>query len=226
LVIVFLVITALEAPIPEEFAKALGPVLMGRRIQTERQAFAIGLASGAGFAILENMLYQGIYADWSGWGWAGVTTLRAFGSVMHPLGTAIIALAWFRARQRDHGWLRRLAGAYLLSVGLHTLWNGGFQIFVYLTGMDYYQEVSIYGMYVELMLIIFLVLISIGLWGILRRYVVRLGREEQAEVASWHVSRRALALWAFACAAIIIPIGAALGPAWKQIVSVVVGGNP
>ncbi|MGB3716910.1 MAG: hypothetical protein WA996_21020, partial [Candidatus Promineifilaceae bacterium] len=45
-VIVLLFITALQAPIPEEFAKALGPGFMLNRISNERQAFMLGLASG------------------------------------------------------------------------------------------------------------------------------------------------------------------------------------
>jgi RsiW-degrading membrane proteinase PrsW (M82 family) len=125
LILVFLVVTAIEAPIPEEFAKALGIPMFGRaRIQNERQAFAIGLASGASFAILENMLYEGIYASHNGWSWGGITFLRSIGAVLHPLCTGIIALGWFRMRD---GGVGKLLKAYLLSVGLHTLWNGGFE---------------------------------------------------------------------------------------------------
>jgi RsiW-degrading membrane proteinase PrsW (M82 family) len=102
-VLFFVLFVALQAPIPEEFAKALGPGLFGRRLTSERQAFFVGLASGAGFAILENMLYQGLYAQWSGWTWGGVTLLRAAGSVLHPLGTAVIARALYRARGRPAG---------------------------------------------------------------------------------------------------------------------------
>ncbi|TET38713.1 MAG: PrsW family intramembrane metalloprotease, partial [Anaerolineales bacterium] len=123
LIIIFFIITALQAPIPEEFAKALGITMFGRkRVLDERQAFMIGLASGAGFAILENMLYEGVYAQWSGWTWGGVTLIRGIGSVMHPLCTAIVALGWFRARKMGWGTLLK---AYFLAIGLHTLWNGG-----------------------------------------------------------------------------------------------------
>jgi hypothetical protein len=221
MLVFFLLSTALQAPIPEEFAKALGPALFGRRIRNERQAFAIGLACGAGFAILENMLYEGMYAEWSGWSWGGITLLRAIGSVMHPLCTAIIALALFHERSRQPGWFKRLALAFLLSVGLHTLWNGGFDVFVFLTGLDYFggEAVSfpIYGLYVEVLLVIFLGLLSVGLWWLLRRYVRRLGAGVEVRVMPETVSRRALAAWALACALVIIPIGAALGPAWSQI---------
>jgi len=228
LLIVFLMATALEAPIPEEFAKALGVTLFGRkRITTERQALMIGLASGAGFAILENMLYEGLYAQYSGWSWGGVTLLRGLGAVMHPVCTALVALGWFRAREGHWG---QLLKAYLAAVGLHTLWNGGFSAFVYLTGLDYYGGLgwsfTIYGLAVELLLVVFLVALSLALWWLLRRLVTSLALEIEPDLAPTFVSPRALAAWAFACALVIIPIGAALGPAWGPIQTVVLAGPP
>ncbi|MEP6895641.1 MAG: PrsW family glutamic-type intramembrane protease [Chloroflexota bacterium] len=153
-------------PIPEEFAKVLGIPMFGRaRIQNERQAFAIGLASGAGFAILENMLYEGLYAAHNGWAWGGITLLRSIGSVLHPLGTGIIALGWFRMRDQGAG---KLFKAYLLSFGLHTLWNGGFEPLVYLTGLDYFAgagpSLSFYGETLNILLVGYLILLSLGLW--------------------------------------------------------------
>src|SRR5258706_8559327 len=136
--VLLLFIAALPAPIPEEFAKALCLPIFGRgRITSERQALMIGLLSGAGFAILENMLYEGLYAQYNGWSWGGVTLLRAIGAVLHPLGAALVARGWYRARA---GGLRPLLKAYALAVGLHTLWNGGFQAFFYPTGFWYYSR--------------------------------------------------------------------------------------
>jgi RsiW-degrading membrane proteinase PrsW (M82 family) len=221
LLVFYFVYIAFQAPLPEEFAKALGPAFMGRRIQNERQAFAAGLASGAGFAILENMLYEGMYAHWSGWSWGGITLLRGIGAVNHSLWTAIIARALSRARARKPGWFGRILRAYLLSVLLHTLWNGGFEAFVYLTGLDYYiglgPSLSVYGVYIEVLLVVFLAVLSAGMWWLLRRYVIQLGKEAQPDLTPALVTRRALAGWALACALVIIPIGAALGPAWKAI---------
>jgi len=137
-VVVFLVFIAVEAPLPEEFTKALGLTLFGRkRITQAGQAFAVGMACGAGFAILENMLYEGLYAQAEGWSWAGITLLRAIGSVLHPLCTGLVALGWFRMRESGG---TALLKCYLLAVGLHTLWNGGFMPFVYMTGLDYFTE--------------------------------------------------------------------------------------
>jgi len=224
---IFLIITALEAPIPEEFAKVLGVLCFGRRrISNERQAFMLGLACGAGFAILENMLYEGIYAQYGGWSWGGVTLLRGLGAVLHPLGTGIVALGWFRMREGGFG---KLLKAYLAAVGLHTLWNGGFLPFVYLTGLDYYAglgpSLSIYGAAVEVMLVIFLAAVSSGLWWLLYWLVTKLAREVEPALASTRVSSRALAGWALATVLVITPIGAALGPAWEEIQAIVLAGG-
>ncbi len=225
LILVFLAVVAIEAPIPEEFAKALGVPMFGRaRIQNERQAFAIGLASGAGFAILENMLYEGLYAHYNGWGWAGITSLRSIGSVLHPLGTGIIALGWFRMKAGGAGKLFR---AYLLSIGLHTLWNGGFEPLVYLTGLDHFAKdgssLSIYGETLNILLVGYLILLSLGLWWLLRRIVNGLSERITPDLEPATVSKRAIAAWAVACAAVIIPIGAALGPAWDSIRTLILG---
>jgi RsiW-degrading membrane proteinase PrsW (M82 family) len=218
MIIVFLVVTALQAPIPEELAKALGPLLMGRRIGNERQAFLIGMVSGAGFAILENMLYEGLYAQWSGWSWGGVTLLRGIGAVLHPICSGFIALALFRERQREPGWFGRLGRAYLVAVGLHTLWNGGFEALLALTGIDYYgglgDTLNLYGESVAVMLVVFLVILSLSLWWLLARVTRDLSLEVEVSLRPVIVTRRAVAVWAFACAAVIVPIGATLVQAW------------
>ncbi|HEU0295269.1 MAG TPA: PrsW family glutamic-type intramembrane protease [Anaerolineales bacterium] len=232
LILVYLIFTAVQAPLPEEFAKALGIPMFGRaRITNERQAFAIGLASGAGFAILENMLYEGLYAQHSGWSWGGITLLRSIGSVLHPLGTGILALGWFRMKEAGIG---QLLKAYLLAVLLHTFWNGGFEPLVYLTGLDYYAgagpSLSFYGETLNILLIGYLVLLSAALWWLLRRIVTGLAQNVQAasttlsmDLSPALISRRAIATWAVACAAIIIPIGATLSPAWEEIQKVIMG---
>jgi len=227
LILVFLAVVAIEAPIPEEFAKALGIPMFGRgRIQNERQAFAIGLASGAGFAILENMLYEGLYAHFSGWSWGGITLLRSIGSVLHPIGTGIIALGWFRMKENGAG---KLFKAYLLSVGLHTLWNGGFEPLLYLTGLDYLagegSSLSLYGETLSILLVGYLVLLSLGLWWLLRKIVNEISERITPDLAPVTVSRRFIATWALVSALVIVPIGASLSPAWNAISALIVDGE-
>jgi RsiW-degrading membrane proteinase PrsW (M82 family) len=226
LLIVFLITTALAAPIPEELAKALGLSLFGRqRLTNERQAFLVGLACGAGFAILENMLYEGVYAQYGGWSWGGITLLRGIGAVLHPLCTGLVALGWFRVGAGGTGKLLR---AYLVAVGLHTLWNGGFELFVFITGLNYYgglqPSFNFYGLAVAAVLVVFLVVLSLGLWWLLYRLVTGLGQGVEPDLAPTVVTSRALAGWALACALVIIPLGAALGLAWRQIQGVILSG--
>ncbi|HSO14077.1 MAG TPA: PrsW family glutamic-type intramembrane protease, partial [Anaerolineales bacterium] len=226
LILVFLAVVAVEAPLPEEFAKALGIPMFGRgRIQNERQAFAIGLASGAGFAILENMLYEGLYAGHNGWTWGGITLLRSIGSILHPICTGIIALGWFRMKDGGAGKLFR---AYLLSVGLHTLWNGGFEPLVYLTGIEHFAgagpSLDFYGETLSVLLVGYLTLLSLGLWWLLRKILNEISERVTLDLTPATVSRRVIAIWAVACALVIIPIGATLSPAWKEIRSLIFGG--
>jgi len=47
----------------------------------------------------------------------------------------------------------------------------------------------------------------------------------EPELAPVRISPRALAFWGLACALIVIPIGAALGPAWDQIREVLIFGG-
>jgi hypothetical protein len=173
------------------------------------------------------MLYEGLYAQYNGWSWAGITFLRSIGSVLHPLGTGIIALGWFRMKDAEGGGAGRLFKAYLLSVGLHTLWNGGFEPLVYLTGLDYFTDagssLSIYGETLNLLLIGYLVLLSIGLWWLLRRIVNGLSQQVTPDLTPATVSKRAIAAWAVACAVVIIPIGAAFSPAWESIRTLILG---
>ncbi|HLF90041.1 MAG TPA: PrsW family glutamic-type intramembrane protease [Anaerolineales bacterium] len=221
LLIFYLLYVAFQAPFPEELAKALGPVWMGRRIRSERMAFALGLASGAGFAIVENMRYQGLFAQFYGWSWGGITALRGIGAVDHALWTAIISLALYREQAREPGWLGRLARAYFFSVGLHTIWNGGYLALLYLIGLDHFAgagpSFSIYGEYIEISLIVILLAMTLLNWWILIRYLNGLQTDAPIEVTPQRVSPRALAGWAFATVMVIVPIGAALGQAWEHI---------
>jgi len=227
LILVFLAVVAVEAPIPEEFAKALAIPMFGRnRIKNERQAFAIGLASGAGFAILENMLYEGLYAHYSGWSWGGITLLRSIGSVLHPIGTGIIALGWFRMKESGAG---KLFKAYLLSVGLHTLWNGGFEPLLYLTGLDHFagkgSSLTFYGETLSALLVGYLVLLSLGLWMLLRKIVNEISARIIPDLTPATVSKRFIATWAVVSALVIIPVGATFSPAWSAIRALIAEGK-
>lgn len=72
---------------------------------------------------------------------------------------------------------------------------------------------------------IYLALLSAGLWWMLRKVVIGLAGHEAPEVAPGRLSSRSLATWAVACTLVLVPIGAILGPAWAQIRAVVLPGQ-
>jgi hypothetical protein len=114
-------------------------------------------------------------------------------------------------------------------VGLHTLWNGGFEPLVYLTGLDYFagsgSSLSLYGETLSTLLVGYLILLSLGLWLLLRRIVNQISLRATPDLTPATVSRRAIATWAIASALVIVPIGATLSPAWNAIRSLIVRGE-
>ena len=118
-VIVLLIEVVAVAPLTEEAGKALGAGLA--KPDSPREAFLTGVAAGAGFAVVENILYAGTAAALGG-PWPAVVLGRALGAVVHPLATGLVALGWYEwRRDRD---LPALLKRYLSGVGVHALWNG------------------------------------------------------------------------------------------------------
>jgi len=112
------VVVIVLAPMIEELAKLLGVALMSSyRRPSRRQAYLWGLASGAGFALAENLFNTVTALDI----WAVVMLLRLGGTAMHCLGSGLTALGWQHLLVQRRPW--KLAGAYGLSVSLHALWN-------------------------------------------------------------------------------------------------------
>ena len=66
------------------------------------------------------------------------------------------------------------------------------------------------------LLVVYLLLLAAGLWWLLHRILSDLA-EERPLAAPQPVTQRQLALWALACTAVVVPIGAALGPAWPAL---------
>jgi hypothetical protein len=53
--------------------------------------------------------------------------------------------------------------------------------------------------------------------------VTEISERANTDIEPVSVSKRLIAIWAVACAAVIIPIGAALSPAWKEIHTLLFG---
>jgi protease PrsW len=118
------------APWIEEVIKAALMVLLFRmnRIGYKVDAVISGFAIGAGFSVIENIIYLVRYPDYA----AGTWLVRGFGTaIMHGTTLALLAAIAHQFAERE---LRESAGefdfhlwwflpGYLLAVGLHTGFN-------------------------------------------------------------------------------------------------------
>jgi RsiW-degrading membrane proteinase PrsW (M82 family) len=119
-VVLLMVEAVVVAPLTEEAGKALGASWFGRPT-TRRQAFTAGVAAGAGFAVVENILYAGLAAAFGG-PWQAVVLARILGSAVHPLASGLVVLG-VQDRREGGGTVAMLRG-YGAGVGIHALWNG------------------------------------------------------------------------------------------------------
>src|SRR4051794_21555975 len=118
------------APWIEEAIKGAAMVLLFRlnRIGYKLDAVISGFAIGAGFSVVENMLYLWIYPDYG----AGTWLVRGLGTaVMHGTTLAIFAAIAHELAEREtrkaagdfHFNLLWFAPGYLVAVALHTAFN-------------------------------------------------------------------------------------------------------
>jgi hypothetical protein len=105
-------------PLIEEAVKPAAVWLLGRRLRSPAEGFALGALCGAGFSMLEGMAAASGATEMLGFGLIG----RAASSLMHITASALVGWGIASARLGRRPW--RLAGAYLLGVGIHSLWNG------------------------------------------------------------------------------------------------------
>lgn len=105
-------------PLVEEAAKSLVPALAGvGRKPTVARLFLWGVASGAGFAVVEGMLNAGLGAE----EWASVALMRVGSSTMHCLTAGLTGWGWGQVWAQRR-W-RHLLLAYTLAVITHGVWN-------------------------------------------------------------------------------------------------------
>jgi hypothetical protein len=106
-------------PIIEESAKSLGVWLASDLISSPAQGFALGVLSGAGFALAES-LSASLTADST---WGLTLSIRAITSGMHMLATGLVGwgIAYARLEKRYF----RLVGMILLAMSIHSVWNTG-----------------------------------------------------------------------------------------------------
>ncbi|MCX7608546.1 MAG: PrsW family intramembrane metalloprotease [Anaerolineales bacterium] len=125
IVALIMLFTAVLVPLIEEAVKPLAVWLIGREVHSPAEGFALGAISGAGFAIIEGMLSISEMLSTPYFG----LPARLASSLMHVALSAI--MGWgIVSFLRDKRWFAFL-GSYLLSAGLHGLWNGSTVLAVY-----------------------------------------------------------------------------------------------
>ena len=111
------------APVVEEVLKGLFilHLLRSRRIAFLIDAAVLGFAVGAGFSVVENLVYARLLPDAG----AGVWIVRGLGTaLMHGGATALLAVI-AKGRMRDTAlpWLHGIAPGLLAAVAVHSLFN-------------------------------------------------------------------------------------------------------
>ena len=120
-----LAFAAVFAPIIEETLKPAAVWLLGKRMRSPAEGFALGGLCGAGFALLEGTLAASGNSQMLGVGIAA----RAASSLMHITASGL--MGWGIASAHLEKRYGRLGGAYLLSVSIHGLWNGSVVLAVF-----------------------------------------------------------------------------------------------
>jgi len=115
-----LFVVAVVAPVVEETVKPLAVVLLIGRVRSAAEAFALGMACGIGFDLVETSFYiSSGYHDW-----LNVALLRTGAGLLHGFGAAMVSLGWYYL---IHGKKRRFLRAFacwLYAVLQHAIWNG------------------------------------------------------------------------------------------------------
>jgi RsiW-degrading membrane proteinase PrsW (M82 family) len=152
-------------PLIEEILKPLALWSMAGRDLSDQEGFVAGLLSGAGFALMENLLYFTNVA--SAEDWLFMVIGRTGTGVLHMFGAGLVGLALVRA-WRDGEWLR-LGWMTALAVVFHGIWNA----FALLGGLGpslVYEGMPTMGQEVLFYLpLILLLLIEIGALVLINR---------------------------------------------------------
>jgi hypothetical protein len=195
---------AIVAPLVEELVKSLPLLPLLRHLKTPRDALLLGALVGAGFAFVENLLYAAIFGS----AWSGVLALRAIGAALHPVGTGLMAVAWWRVLRREPvasaHWVRN----YGLAVGVHALWNGTCLVAATVTHAWFQGwEVDLLGVTDGAVLLALLAAGGVGLTIALRALARRLEPVDETVSAPGLPTERAIAAWGLICLVVLLPVG-------------------
>jgi hypothetical protein len=116
--LVALVFASGLGPLIEEAVKPLAVWILGRRLRSPAEGFALGAISGAGFALLEGLMAASGMADAPYFG----LPARLASSLMHITLSAM--MGWGIASAMLEKRWKRFFGIYALCTLLHGMWNG------------------------------------------------------------------------------------------------------
>lgn len=107
---------AVIIPLVEEFLKPIGLWIFVRRNLTPQEGFALGVLSGAGYALFENLTLSSNAEVWS------LVMVSRFGTTaVHMLTSGFVG--WGLAWAWSEGKYLRLAKAFITAVVYHGVWN-------------------------------------------------------------------------------------------------------
>jgi RsiW-degrading membrane proteinase PrsW (M82 family) len=214
--LVALVALGVVAPVVEEMVKPLVTLPLLRHLKSPREALLLGAVAGAGFAAMENVVYAAAGLPV----WTAILVLRALGAAVHPVGTGLVTLGWFRVLGREPGAGPRWLRGYGLAVGIHALWNGGSTLLMALLGARFFgeaaPEVDVLGVSVAGSLLALLAIEGAVTWVAARALSRRLAvpteeeRVEETLVLGGLSSDQSLAVWAVVCLFVMLPVGLAV----------------
>jgi hypothetical protein len=108
---------ALIVPMIEELFKPIAIWIFARKIESPAQGFAMGLLSGAAFALIESLNASGDGTV----GWPVIVSVRAGTSLLHMTASGLVGwgiVSAFRERRS-----MRFYAAYFAAVAIHGIWN-------------------------------------------------------------------------------------------------------
>ncbi len=108
---------AILVPLIEELLKPLAVWLFALKIESPAQGFVLGMASGAGFALIESLNAS---ADGTS-SWPVIVSVRAGTSILHMTASGLVGWGIVSAFKEKR--IGRLFAAYFAAVLIHGLWN-------------------------------------------------------------------------------------------------------
>lgn len=109
---------AVIIPLVEEIIKPVGVWLLARRKLSPQDGFVLGMLSGAGYALFENLTLSANAEVW-----VVVMITRIGTTAVHMLTSGLVGWGLASVWTGEKGGVSRLAKAFLTSVLLHGVWN-------------------------------------------------------------------------------------------------------